>query len=156
MNRRHLLRLLFAPFALASTLPAAAQPGRFAPGGARDAAFTVRGWYQRYLGREPDAHALGWIQALRQGQDPTTVLSNIVGSDEYYNRNGGTPQGFVRGLYRDLVGRPPSPREEGYWVRQVYFQSRPEIAVHIMTNPNQQWDPTPDPYDYRPPYYRYR
>lgn len=149
--------LLAAALVLVSALPASAQPpGRFTPGALRDAAFTVRGWYERFLGRQPDANAVVWIQALRQGQDPNTVLSSILGSDEYYNRTGGSPAAFVRGLYRDLVNRPPTPREEAYWVRQIYFQARSDIAYSIITNPNQQWDPTPDHNDYRPPFYRYR
>ena len=39
------------------------------------------------------------------------VRAQLLGSDEYYARQGGRPARFVSALYRDAVGRSPSYRE---------------------------------------------
>jgi len=61
-------------------------------------------WYPRIIS-EPTAHVLG----------------AIVGSDEYYNHNGSTPEGFVRGMYRDVLGRTADvqPWEVGVWLKKL-------------------------------------
>lgn len=136
------------------TLPASAQYGPIGPG--RDAQRTVATWYQRFLGRQPDAYAASWIQALQSGQDPNQVLSGILGSDEYFLRKGGTPRGFVVGLYQDVTGRAPTPQEEAFWAGQIYAGSRADIAYSILTRQAPSWDDHPLDHDYRRPYYRFR
>ncbi len=66
---------------------------------------TVRSWYARFLGREPDRVGLrSWSDALRQGADPRDVLAKILGGGEYYWRAGSTSEGFVNTLWLDLTG----------------------------------------------------
>jgi len=116
------------------------------PGGARG---LVEGWYARFLNRPPDAFAGGWIDALRRGQPPEAVLAQILGSPEYYAKGGGTPEGFLQTLYRDVVGRPPFPQELAYWLPRMMYMSPSEVAYYVISYFPQSWQ-TPAPGYYGP------
>jgi len=139
----------------------------------------VREWYRRFLGRPADASSAMWVDAIKQGQAPDTVLSQILASAEFYIRCGSTTEGFVRRLHTELTGREPGPREVQFWAAQVYRSDRQDVAYQMLQRYPQNWGagpgpgpgpgpggydredprrypPPPDPYDYRrPPYYRY-
>ena len=54
----------------------------YRPQATTDDAGVVAMWYQKYLGRQPDAAGLqGWVNELRRGG---RVEANILGSDEYF------------------------------------------------------------------------
>jgi hypothetical protein len=73
----------------------------------------VDSWYRHYLGRPVDDVGLqAWLPELAIGHPE----AGILGSPEYYNRHGGSPQGFVAGLYVDVLGRQPSANEVQNWV----------------------------------------
>jgi len=145
----------------------------------------VDSWYRTYLGRgtEADPISRSWVDQLRQGFPPETVQAGILSSDEYYFRNGGTMQGFIQGLFRDTVGRAPSPSEMDFWLRRGYLEDRKDIAYEVLTQnpgsgviaapapvapryPDRDWQWRRDrdwsrewgrhDYDYRRPYYPYR
>jgi hypothetical protein len=125
----------------------------------------VRAWYQRYLNRDVDpAGYQTWVGALRTGSSPEMVLAGILSSDEYYNKGGGTPEGYVTVLCQDLTGRPPTPQERDYWARRVYYEPRQDIAYAMLTRYPQTWGNAPAPdwhrhepvYEYRRPFWRYR
>jgi lipoprotein-anchoring transpeptidase ErfK/SrfK len=62
--------------------------------------------YRSVLGREPDEGGLAWLAAwMTRGSTGTIVRAVLFGSDEYLARAGGTPDAFVRSLYRDVLGR---------------------------------------------------
>ena len=47
----------------------------------------------------------------------------MLESDEYLRRNGNTPEGLVRGLFRDVYAQAnPSPRDVGMWTN-ILLQS---------------------------------
>jgi len=153
--------ILPALLLLACALPSSGQYGRYGGHGDREADRTVRGWYERFLGREPDSSAAGWVQGLQSGQDPEQLLAGILGSDEYYTRAGGTPRGFIQRLYLDLLTRRPTPREEDYWLRRMYHDSRTDVAHALLSRNAQSWDRDrgpdwPERHDYRRPVSRYR
>jgi hypothetical protein len=136
----------------------------------------VTDWYNRYLGRNPDYAAAGWIDQLRRGKSPQEVLSAILGSDEYYTRAGGTPQAFVQRLFMDVVGRPPSPQEADSLMRKAWRGHRNDVAYQLLLRYPQGWEGGATayyppyqsgynalppsryhyPYDYRRPWYRDR
>jgi len=157
--KRSILALGFATL----LLPAPAFAQYPYPGG-DGAEQMVQDWYRRFLGRAADPQASAWIEAIRQGQAPEAVLAQIVGSSEYYMRAGGTPDRFVRRLYLDLTGRPPSPRETQFWLNSLYQSDRQDVAYQMLQRYPQGWgggayqpgiySTTPE-YDYRRPYYRY-
>ena len=81
----------------------------YRPQVAQDDAAVVTSWYQRYLGREPDQTGLYmWVNQLRRG---APVEASILGSDEYFERHGNTPESFVTGLYVEVLNRQPSAAE---------------------------------------------
>ncbi len=93
----------------------------------------VRSWYQKYLHREPDPQWAVWVDAVRNGQEPNAVLASILGSQEYYDKAGGTPERFVQTLYRDVTGRPPTRGEMEYWVRRANDRDRTDVAYGVLT-----------------------
>lgn len=94
----------------------------------------VDSWYRAYLGRSAlnDPGSAGWIILLRRGSPPASVLAGVLGSHEYFYRVGGTMPAFISAIYRDVVGRPPTPGEFRFWQRRAFTQSRREIANEIL------------------------
>ncbi len=78
-------------------------------------------WYNRFqLHRPFEPAGLGWALTLEPGTAVLTkFLSGILGSDEYYGRSGGTPQGYVQTLFTDVNGRAPSPAEYAFWLNRL-------------------------------------
>jgi hypothetical protein len=95
----------------------------------------VDSWYRAYLGRSAldDPGSAAWLNLLRQGNSPLAVQAGILASDEYYNRNGGTPQGYIQGLYRDALRRSPTPVDYDFWVRRAYTQDRTALSTELLT-----------------------
>lgn len=80
------------------------------------AAPLVESWYQRYLGRCAEPAGLqGWVCVI-QRNGPLAAEAGILSSDEYFLRNGCTPEGFVTGLYVDVLGRVPAAFEVKSWL----------------------------------------
>jgi hypothetical protein len=75
----------------------------------------VARWFQR-LGFPGTLDALKfnpgvtyWAGLLATGASEDSVLNAILSTDDFYNSHGGTPTGFVTGLYQVLLGRAPDP-----------------------------------------------
>jgi hypothetical protein len=110
------------------------QSSRVAAQAVGDPVALVDSWYRMYLGRSAlnDPASRGWINLLRRGGSPASVLAGILASEEYFIRVGGTMPAFIRAIYRQVVGRPPTPGEFTFWLRRANFQSRREIADDIL------------------------
>ncbi len=78
------------------------------------------------------------IPALTVGASSVEqVQSSILASDEYFAVHGGTAEGFITGLYQNLLDRSPSAAEVQQWLA-VYDSgtvTRYQIAMAIMTSP---------------------
>jgi hypothetical protein len=95
----------------------------------------VSRWYHHYLHRRPDATGLSnCVYQLQTGQTPTAVKGGLLGSDEYFQLHGSTPQGFVQGLYQDVLGKGPSQRGMGYWLNKLNADggNRQQMAVDFL------------------------
>lgn len=68
-------------------------------------------FYQEYLGRLPDPTGLsGFLHDLTiDGETLEGVKASILGSVEYFHKNGGTAIGFLTALYQDVLGRSVDP-----------------------------------------------
>jgi hypothetical protein len=82
----------------------------------------VDSWYVTYLGRPAQGgEEQGWVQYLLQGASETSVLSAILGSQEFYNRagtlesNGTADQRYIEALYSVLLNRNPSNSDLSAW-----------------------------------------
>jgi hypothetical protein len=121
-------RLLFAAVVAASTLTAGAASAR------ADHRDVVVGWYGRYLGRPAEHHGLhAHVHALRAGTPALQVEAAILGSSEYYVRHGGCIDGYITGLYVDVLGHRPTPREVRYWTARLdHCGNREVLAVEFL------------------------
>lgn len=77
-------------------------------------------WYLRYLGRPADVSGLETnARKLMRGFSPREVEASILGSREYFVRNGSTKIGYIRGLFRDVLGTEPAPGQLEYWLEEL-------------------------------------
>src|SRR5205807_7662369 len=75
---------------------------------------------QRYLVRLPDGSGLaGWVTQMQHGLTDERLEADFIGSPEYINAHGGAGAGWVKGMYRDLLGRAPSGGEVAQWVQAL-------------------------------------
>ena len=95
--------------------------------------------YQEFLDRAPDDAGVNyWVGVLGQGTSEFVLESYIVGSQEYYDRQGGDNAGYIRGLYRDVLHRttPPGPSEISYWSNSMNAgASRGSVALGFIDSP---------------------
>lgn len=76
----------------------------------------LRATYSDYLGRSADDPGMAfWLGRMRAGEKIQGIEAGFLASDEIYARFGGTPQGWVTGLYGTVLGRTPSPGEVQWW-----------------------------------------
>jgi hypothetical protein len=76
----------------------------------------VTGYYETFLKRAPDSGGLSyWVARLNGGASDQSVITGLVGSDEFYADCGASPGGFVTALYSKLLGRGPDSGGLAYW-----------------------------------------
>ena len=75
----------------------------------------VSGAYREYLVRTPDAAGLvAHASALQQGVSPERVDASILGSNEYFGRQGSGNIPYVQALYLDVLGREADAFSTGH------------------------------------------
>src|SRR5262249_39992257 len=80
----------------------------------------VEGWYPQFMHRSADPAAVATYAALlRRGVPPEDVQANLLGSAEYFLVRGRSAEGFVRGLYNDVLQREPRGGEVRTWVQRL-------------------------------------
>jgi CSLREA domain-containing protein len=101
----------------------------------------VDGWYPTYLGRKvQNGEEQGWVNLLMQGQKEEQVLSDILGSQEFFNHAqtlvaSGTPQErFVQALYQLLFQRTGSSPEVAGWVNLLPLAGQQAVALAFLTS----------------------
>jgi hypothetical protein len=89
--------------------------------------------YQAYLGRDPDQSAIDHFAGELAAGRLSSMLIDVVilGSEEYLERSGGTPSGFVEGLYRDVLGREADADGRAFWTEQL-GQGKPRWWVALL------------------------
>ena len=97
----------------------------------------VRDWYKTYLGREAGAADVSyWVNVMGSGAPEEAVLSHILGSAEYQaraaSRNGGGDAGFVRGLYKQILGRDAGADEVAYWRKVLPWMGGAGVASFFV------------------------
>ncbi len=77
--------------------------------------------YRLLLGRLPDGAGRDfWTSVLDGGAHNEAVEAGFAASDEYYAvRGGGSPEGFVRALYTDFLGRGAAASEVVFWTGRM-------------------------------------
>lgn len=97
----------------------------------------VRILFAALLGRAPEPAALEAMAGiLHQGGSVEQVQAIILGSQEYYlRRGGGTAEGYLRALYRDVLDRPVDDAARTQWARLLAAGSRDAVAAAVATGP---------------------
>ncbi len=95
----------------------------------------IAGYYDRYLGRAPDAGAQHWVRGVRGGSFPLEwVEQNVLASPEHVARAGevGGPPAVVRDYYATILQRTElRSGEEGYWVGRLAGTSPLQVVREI-------------------------
>ncbi|HEX7446380.1 MAG TPA: PKD domain-containing protein, partial [Pirellulales bacterium] len=94
----------------------------------------VEALYAKYLHRAADPQGLdSFVTALVGGATLDQVAARIVGSQEYYaSQGGGTNSGFVTAMFRDVLGRPISSQDLGYFQQQLSHEGRVAVANQVF------------------------
>lgn len=71
--------------------------------------------YNAYLGRGPSgAESDRWVAVLGVGGPVDAVRAGVLGSRDYNSRAGGSVDGFLDAIYRDVLGRAPDRGGRAY------------------------------------------
>jgi hypothetical protein len=96
----------------------------------------VNDLYLKYLGRTADPSGLASSVALYQSGGQEAVIANLVGSDEFYAKAGGTNDSFLAVLYQSVLGRPIDPTGQADFLRQFAFGvSRDMMVRQLLESP---------------------
>jgi len=78
----------------------------------------------------------GWVSLMNRGSGPEDIEASILGSDEFLNAHGGTPEGLARGLFDEVLGRRPTPGEFQRWSAEAsrHFNRRQGVALDFLRN----------------------
>lgn len=96
----------------------------------------VSAMYQLYLQRVPDAGgAQHWVSFLQAGGTLEQVAAGLTSSQEYFVLHGGTNQGFITGLYANVLNRSASTGEIATWETALDSgASRASVAVAFLAS----------------------
>jgi Domain of unknown function (DUF4214) len=102
----------------------------------------VAAMYRLYLNREPDTGgAQHWTSFLQAGGTLEELAAELTSSEEYFVLQGGTNQGFVLGLYKDVLNRTPSIADLAGWEAALAAgASRLEVAGSFLTSQEYRTD----------------
>jgi subtilisin-like proprotein convertase family protein len=85
--------------------------------------------YADVLGRAPDPSGRSfWANRVRHGMAPSVLVLNLIASNEFLNRSGGSVGGFVDATYQAIFGRLPDPSGRAFYVRAIEA-GRPRLQV---------------------------
>jgi len=99
----------------------------------------VNGYYQTFLHRAADtAGQQIWVNAMLNGMSEASVMAAFLNSGEYLHNNM-VPTNFVRGLYRDLLGRTADVQGLTVWVNALNAQTvTPLQAAQAFINSHER------------------
>ena len=102
----------------------------------------VAALYQQYLQRAPDPDGgQAWTNFLLAGGTLEQVAEGITSSQEYFALQGGTNQGFVTGLYRNVLNRSASDAESAGWVAALDAGiPRPSVSTAFLASQEYRTD----------------
>jgi hypothetical protein len=97
----------------------------------------IRSEYQLLLGRAAGPQEVGyWLGQLQAGLTENQLAAAFLTSPEYFQNHGTTADGWLRGVYHDVLGRAPDAAGLAYW-RQALGSGVPArtVALDIVTSP---------------------
>ncbi len=102
----------------------------------------VSAMYQLYLQRPADpAGAQYWVSFLQTGGTLEEVAAGLTSSQEYFVLEGGTNQGFIIGLYQEVLNRSASSGEIAGWETALdNGESRFDVSLTFLTSQEYRTD----------------
>jgi hypothetical protein len=102
----------------------------------------VDAMYLRYLRRAADPQGQQhWVGVVQAGGTFEQAAEGLASSQEYYVLRGGTNQGFLTGLYADVLNRSASTAELAVWETALDSgASRANVAVAFLTSQEYRTD----------------
>jgi thermitase len=102
----------------------------------------VNSMYKLYLGRNPDTGGEQyWVNFLQSGGTLEEVAEGLTSSQEYYVLQGGTNQGFITGLYQEVLKRTPSTSELAGWETAMNNgASQLDVSIAFLTSQEYRTD----------------
>jgi len=90
-----------------------------------------KSFFNRSAFNDPQGLAV-WVNFLAQGGSEELLAAVLIGSQEYFNRSGGTNQQLVQAIYGKILVRVGSAPEINYWVSQLPRLGRTGVALSII------------------------
>jgi hypothetical protein len=102
----------------------------------------VAAMYNLYLHRNPDtAGGQYWVSFLQAGGTFEEVAAGLTSSQEYFVLEGGTNQGFITGLYEEILNRSASNAEIAGWETVLdNGASRFDVSFAFLTSQEYRTD----------------
>lgn len=86
--------------------------------------------YEQYLGRPADSAGSDyWVGQMAKGVTKEQVEAAFIGSPEYIANHGGTGEGWVKGMYEDLLTRLPDQAGLNYWDQKLAAGANPTLVA---------------------------
>jgi len=82
--------------------------------------YDVERTFVKYLRRSADPSGKAyWINAVANGRPLWRFRAQLLGSNEYFTKAGGTNAAYVTKAYNDVLGRNPDPSGQAYWTAKL-------------------------------------
>ncbi|HEV8058539.1 MAG TPA: DUF4214 domain-containing protein [Gemmataceae bacterium] len=96
-------------------------------------------YYENFLGRAAGQSELNyWALNLNAGNRNEEVLSQILGSNEFFQKAGGTNEDWLNQLYKDLLGRTPDKAGEAAWLKALPSGSTRQQVASLVDSSSER------------------
>ena len=111
----------------------------------QEAADIAHYWVKSYLRRRASPDEVRyWADQLRNARSPADALSALLGGREYYDYSGGTPEGLVAQLIRDVGHHEPRREEVLDYLRRTRGVRGRDLAYRFLRENPANWWPGPE------------
>ncbi|MEX2558743.1 MAG: DUF4214 domain-containing protein, partial [Pirellulales bacterium] len=101
----------------------------------------IDGLYRQYLGRAADNAGIDfWIGVWNANGGPEHVQAGIIGSREFYRFSGNTDAGWVKALYKNVLGREVDEAGLKHWVKYIRSHSKQSVVLGFVTSDEYRLD----------------
>jgi uncharacterized lipoprotein YbaY len=74
-------------------------------------------YYQSILGRTPQQWEVNaWLKHFAKGAAKDDLPRDLLVSEEFYDKAGGNPAGFIDAMFMSVTGRPPNAVDRARWL----------------------------------------
>lgn len=90
--------------------------------------------YKTFLKRTPDKSGQAfWAEKIRKGANPDEIRTQVIGSNEYFTKSGGSAAGFAAAIYQQVTRTPATQGQIDAVVAQIKAgKTRTSIAAALL------------------------